>query len=64
MSMVENGLGAAILPKLILRRAPYGICTKKIEAPAYRDICFAVRDKRTRSLAVIKFEEYLSERNK
>ena len=64
MSMVENGLSAAILPKLILRRVQYGICTKKIASAAYRDICFAVRDKRTRSLAVIKFEEYLSERDK
>lgn len=63
MSMAENGLGIGILPKLILRRAPYKICTRRIEPQAYRDICFAVRDNRTASLAVKRFSEYLSHRN-
>lgn len=63
MSMAENGLGIGILPKLILRRAPYKICTRSIEPQAYRDICFAVRDNRTVSLAVKRFSEYLSHRN-
>lgn len=63
MSMAENGLGIGILPKLILRRAPYKICTRSIEPQAYRDICFAVRDNRTASLAVKRFSEYLSHRN-
>ena len=63
MSMAENGLGIGILPKLILRRAPYKICTRSIEPQAYRDICFAVRDNRTVSLAVKHFSEYLCHRN-
>ncbi len=63
MSMAENGLGIGILPKLILRRAPYKICTRSIEPQAYRDICFAVRDNRTVSLAVKRFSEYLCHRN-
>lgn len=63
MSMAENGLGIGILPKLILRRAPYKICTRSIEPQACRDICFAVRDNRTVSLAVKRFSEYLCHRN-
>lgn len=63
MSMAENGLGIGILPKLILRRAPYRICTRSIAPQAYRDICFAVRDNRTVSLAVKRFSEYLCHRN-
>lgn len=63
MSMAENGLGIGILPKLILRRAPYRICTRSIAPRAYRDICFAVRDNRTVSLAVKRFSEYLCHRN-
>lgn len=59
MSMVESGLGIAILPRLILKRIPYRICTRSIDAPAYRDICFVVRDRKTVSLAVKRFEEYL-----
>ncbi len=60
MSMVECGLGIAILPNLILRRVPYRICIRPIDAPAYRDICFAVRDRRNASLAVKRFSEYLN----
>jgi len=61
MSMVESGLGIAILPKLIMQRIPYRICTRSIDAPAYRDICFAVHDRKTAPLAVRKFEEYIRE---
>lgn len=59
MSMVESGLGVSILPELILKRVPYKIIAKKLSIPAYRDICFAMRDKRTASLAVKRFVEYL-----
>ena len=63
MSMVEGGLGIAILPQLILRRIPYKIITKKLDAPAYRKIGIALRDKRRAPLAVKKFIEYLDFRN-
>lgn len=34
MSLVENGLGISILPSLVLRRAPYRICTVEMQ-PRY-----------------------------
>ena len=63
MSMVEGGLGISILPNLILKRIPYKIAVKRLNVPAYRDICFAVRDKKTASLAVKRFSEYLWREN-
>ena len=63
MSMVENGLGIAILPELILRRVPYKIVTKELDIPAYRKIGLALRDKQRAPLAVKRFLEYLTCRN-
>ena len=62
MSMVENGLGVGILPQLILRRTPYRILTKELDVPAYRSIVLAMRSKKTASLAVKRFIEYLQYR--
>ncbi len=55
MSMVENGLGIAILPELILKRIPYHIVTKPIDVPAYREIGLAYRSRRSLSLAAERF---------
>ena len=55
MSMVENGLGIAILPELILKRIPYHIITKPIDVPAYREIGLAYRSRRSLSLAAERF---------
>lgn len=63
MSMVEGGLGIAILPQLILRRVPYKIVAKELDVPAYRKIGIALRDKKRAPLAVKKFLEYLEYRN-
>ncbi len=63
MSMVESGLGISILPELILRRIPYRIVAKELEVPAYRKICLAMRDKKSASLAVRRFIDYLPYRN-
>ncbi len=63
MSMVESGLGISILPQLILKRAPYRIVTKQLDIPAYRNIGFGLRDKKTASLAVKRFLEYLRYRS-
>lgn len=63
MSMVEKGLGISILPELILRRTPYRIITKELDVPAFRNLGIAVRDKRTVSVAVKRFMEYLDFRN-
>ena len=62
MSMVESGLGISILPQLILRRIPYKIVAKELDVPAYRDIALALRSKKTASLAVRRFLEYLQYR--
>ena len=62
MSMVESGLGISILPELILRRVPYRIAAKELEVPAYRNIGLALRNRKTTSLAVKRFLEYLSYR--
>ena len=59
MSMVESGLGISILPELILQRIPYQIVAKELEVPAYRKIGLAMRDKKTASLAVKQFLDYL-----
>ena len=59
MSMVESGLGISILPELILKRIPYQIVAKELEVPAYRKIGLALRERKTASLAVKRFLEYL-----
>lgn len=59
MSMVESGLGISILPQLILKRVPYKIIAKELDVPAYRRIGLAFRNKKTISLAVRRFIEYL-----
>ena len=62
MSMVESGLGIAILPELILKRISYDILAKELDVPAYRDIGLALRSKKTASLALKRFMEYLQYR--
>ncbi|MOA16768.1 HTH-type transcriptional regulator CysB [compost metagenome] len=63
MSMIESGLGISILPELILKRIPYRIVAKELDIPAYRKIGLALRDKKTASLAVKRFLDYLQCRN-
>ena len=62
MSMVESGLGISILPQLILKRVPYKIVAKELDVPAYRNIGLALRSKKTASLAVKRFMDYLQYR--
>lgn len=62
MSMVESGLGISILPELILKRIPYRIVEKELDVPAYRKIGLAFRDKKSVSLSVERFMEYLQYR--
>lgn len=59
MAMVERGLGISILPELILKRTPYHIVAKELEIPAYRSIGFGLKEKKSASLAVKRFMEYL-----
>ncbi len=60
MSMVESGLGISMLPELILKRIPYEIVAKELDVPAYRTIAFCLRDKKSASLAVKRFLNYLA----
>ncbi len=62
MSMVESGLGIAILPQLILKRVPYKILAKELDVSAFRNIGLALRNKKTASLAVNRFIDYLKYR--
>lgn len=62
MSMVESGLGISILPELILKRIPYRIVAKELDVPAYREIGLALKSRKTASLAVKRFIEYLKYR--
>lgn len=59
MSMVESGLGLSILPQLIMKRVPYKVLAKELDVPAYRKIGLALKDKKTASVAVKWFIEYL-----
>ena len=59
MSMVESGLGVAILPQLILRRCPYRLAIRPLDVPAGRDIGLALRDRASASLALRRFLDYL-----
>lgn len=63
MSMVECGLGLAILPGLILRRISYDVELRSLAEPAFRDICFVTRNLETAPLAVKRFVDYLKYRN-
>ena len=62
MAIVESGLGISILPELILKRIPYRIIVKELEIPAYRSIGVALKEKKSASLAVKRFLEYLDYR--
>lgn len=62
MSMVESGLGISILPQLILQRIPYHVITKELEVPAYRRIGLALKNKKSASLAVKRFLNYIKYR--
>ena len=59
LSMVEKGLGIAILPKLILQRVSYDVVVKPLDVEAYRTIGVAMKSEKELSLAAQRFLEYL-----
>ncbi len=59
LSMVENGLGIGVLPRLILQRIPYKVEIRSFSEPLYREIGLAMRNSKTASASVRKFIEYL-----
>ena len=52
-------MGVSILQQLIIKRVPYNIVKRELYVPAYRNIGIAFREKRTLSLAVKRFLDYL-----
>ena len=62
MSMVEKGLGIAILPSLILKRAPYDIVIRPLEPEAYRTVGVAMKSRKELSLAANRFLDFLKYR--
>lgn len=63
LSMVESGLGISMLPRLILRRIPYHVALRELDVPAFRRIGLALRDRKTASLALKRFLDYLPYRD-
>lgn len=61
MSMIEKGLGIAILPKLILSRLHYNIVTKEISPPIIRIIALAYKNKKVLPIASRYFIDFIIE---
>lgn len=61
MSMIEKGLGIAILPKLILRRLHYSIVTKEVSPKIFRTIALAYKDKNILPIASRYFIDFIIE---
>lgn len=59
LSMVENGFGIGILPRLILKRIPYDVEVRSLSVEAYRELGFALRSRKTASSVVKCFVQYL-----
>jgi len=62
ISMVENGLGVSILPRLILRRIPWRIAVRPLDVPAFREIGLAFPQGRPLSQAARRFLGYVEHR--
>lgn len=63
LSMVECGLGIAILPRLILQRIPYDVEIRSFTEPYYREIALALPCRKNTSAVVKRFVEYLKYRS-
>ncbi|MCE5285333.1 MAG: LysR family transcriptional regulator [Pelosinus sp.] len=59
MSMIENGLGISILPKLVLNRTNYHIITKEISPPIIRTIGIAFKNKKALPIASRYFIDFI-----
>lgn len=62
LAMTESGMGISILPELILHKTPFRIVSRELEIPVYRNIGIAWQEKKSMSLAVKRFIEYLKYR--
>src|SRR5699024_6686938 len=64
MSMVENGLGISILPRLILQKVNYDIMIKEISPPITRTIGIAYKNKATLPITSRYFIDFLTKQFK
>lgn len=62
IEMVREGLGISILPRMLLEQVGGAVAVRDLSVPAYRDICIAVRSRRSAPLAVQHFLEFLDGR--
>lgn len=60
-SMVESGMGVALLHSLILKRMPYDIAVRPLDEPAWRDICLVTKSGRGASLATLRFLKHVDD---
>ena len=58
----RGGREEDVYKRQILKRVPYKIIAKELDVPAYRNIGLALRSRKTASLAVKRFIEYLEYR--
>lgn len=61
LSLVENGLGIAILPESALKRSPYRVAVKKTQPLYHRSIGIALKDKSHTTIAVMEFIKYVKQ---
>jgi DNA-binding transcriptional LysR family regulator len=59
IAMVEKGLGISVLPELVLKDTSRKIVIKNLEAPAFRDLGIAFKDREMLSASAIKFISYV-----
>lgn len=62
MSMIENGLGIAILPKLVMTRHSYRVETRAVDPPLFRTIALAFRNRKAMPIASRHFLDFIVER--
>jgi DNA-binding transcriptional LysR family regulator len=64
MSMIEQGLGISILPKLLLNRCPYNIIPRPISPTVVRTISLTYNDKKVLPIASRYFIDFVIDRFK
>lgn len=59
LSMVEDGLGMALLPELLVHRERFHVIAKSLEKPKYRRLCVSMKNEQSVSSATRKLLDYI-----
>ena len=59
LSMVEDGLGMALLPELLVHRERFHVIAKSLEKPKYRRLCVSMKNEQSVSSATRKLLYYI-----